>query len=106
MITEHAGIDGVHLLEFLHVDQKDTATDHILQVGSAGLQDRLQVLEALLGLGRDVSAGQLPGRGIGRTLARYENEALETHARRIRAYWFRKVLGVNRFVAHGATIIR
>jgi len=68
MIAEHARIDAVHLLKFLHVDQEDAAADDVLQIGSTGLQDRLQVLQALRSLGLDVGAGQLSGRGIGGTL--------------------------------------
>ena len=76
-----ARVDGVHLLEFLHVDQEHAAAQHVLQIGAARLQDRLQVLQALLGLRLDVGAGQLAGRRIGRALPGDEDETFEAHAR-------------------------
>lgn len=47
MIPEHPLVHGVHFLELRHVDEEDAAAQHVLQVGAGGLQDRLDVPEAL-----------------------------------------------------------
>ena len=81
MLAEHPRVDRVHLLEFLHVDQEHAAAQYVLQIGSGRLEDRLQVLQALPCLRRDVGAGLLPRCGIGGALAGDENEFLEADAR-------------------------
>ena len=52
----------------------------MLQAGAGGLENRLHVLQTLLGLLLDV-VGNRAGRRIGSALARDEDQALEAHAR-------------------------
>ena len=56
MIAEGAGVDAVHLLELLHIEQ-EYAAPSTLQVRAGRLQDGPHVLQALLGLGLDVGSG-------------------------------------------------
>jgi hypothetical protein len=68
MLAKHALIDGVHCWNSFMSMRKTPQRSTCLQIGSAGLQDRLQVLQALLRLRSDVGAGELAGRRIGRAL--------------------------------------
>ena len=95
MIAAGAGVDAVHLLELLHIEQEYAAPEHVLQVRAGRLQDGPHVLQALLGLGLDVgSGGAVPWR-IGSALARHENQAIEVHARRVGTDRLGQVGGVN-----------
>jgi hypothetical protein len=51
----------------------------VAQVGSTRFQDRLQVLQALLGLRLHVGAGELAGGRIGSTLTGHKQQAFESH---------------------------
>ena len=73
MVAEHARVDGVHLLELAHVHQEHAAAQHVLQAGAGGLENRLHVLQALLGLLLDI-VGDRAGRGIGAALAGDEDQ--------------------------------
>ena len=100
MLTENARIDAIHLLELLHVEQKYSAPQHVLHVGSGGSQDGPNILQTLLGLRRCVCSGQLSGGWIGRSLPRNEDESLETHPGRVRTDGFRKIGVVDWSMAH------
>ena len=56
MVAEHAAIDLVHLRKLADIDQKHAAAQHVLKARARGDEDRLDVLEALLGLRLDVGA--------------------------------------------------
>src|SRR6185503_12751871 len=101
MLAEHARVHRVHLLELVHVEEKDAATQHVLQVRPRRPENRADVPQALLGLRSGIAAGELSGRGIGGALPRHEYESLESHAWGVRADGTRKVLVVNRAVGHG-----
>ena len=81
MLAEHALIHGVHLLEFLHVDEEHAAAQRVLQVAARRLENGLHVLEALLRLRGGIGADDFSGGRIGRALAGDEDEAFEAHAR-------------------------
>jgi hypothetical protein len=105
VVAEHAAIDGVHLAEFIHVDEKYAAPEHVLQTGAGGLEYGLQVPEALLGLTLDVGAGQMIRRRIDRSLSRDEHQSLEAHGGRVGAEWPGRVVGRDRKVSgHGVSV--
>src|SRR5687767_13495452 len=91
VIAEHPLIDPVHALELLHVEQEHAAAQHVLKIRAAGAQDGLDVFQALLGLYFDVGAREHPRCRIGGALARDEDQTLEIHSGRVRAYWFWQV---------------
>src|ERR1051325_11369846 len=48
MRAEHARVDDVHPVELLHIYEKHATAQDVLQSRARGLEDRLDVLEALL----------------------------------------------------------
>jgi hypothetical protein len=66
MLAEHARVDAVHLLELLHVEQKDATAQHVLKIRAGGAENRAHVLEALRGLRGGIGTGEFAGLGIGR----------------------------------------
>ena len=105
MLAEHAGVDPVHLLELLHVQKEHAAAQNMLEVRAARLENRAEVLKALLGLCFDVGARQFAGGRVSGTLARDENEAIEGHARRVRANRLGKICRVNGLMCHGRSAL-
>ena len=100
VVAEHPLVHGVHCHELRHVDEEDAAAQHMLQVAAGGLQDRLDVPEALLCLLGGV-AGDRARRRILSALTGDEDETFEAHARRVGADGLRKVGGVHGAVCHG-----
>jgi predicted permease len=95
MVSEHARVHGVHLRELFHVDEKHAAAQYVLEVGPGGLEDGLNVFQALLGLGFDVAAHQPACCWIAGALAGYEDESVEHHSRRVRTDGLGKICGVD-----------
>ena len=81
VIAECLGVDGVHVRKLRHVDEKDAASEDVLQIGPSSAQDRLHVPQALSRLGRCVGADEPTRRRIGCALPGHEDESLELHAR-------------------------
>ena len=103
MLTEHALVDGVHPVELTYVNEEHAAPQHVLQPGAGGVEDRLHVLQALLGLHFDIGAGDLSGGRIHGALTGYEHETIELHGRRVRSPWFRQLVADHRSMcAHDA----
>ena len=102
MIAERARVDRVHLRELAHVDEKDTAAEHVRQIGAGGAEDRLHVAQALRGLGGGIGTSELARRRIGRALAGHEDQSFELHARRVRADGCREIRGGDGMMGHGA----
>src|SRR3954469_857820 len=94
VIVEHPRVDTVHLLELAHVEQEDAAAEDMLQIGSSGLQNGLDVSEYLLGLCLDVGRDGA-SRGINAALPRNEDQPVEDHSGRIRAHRRRQIRGAN-----------
>src|SRR5581483_1843053 len=84
----------IHLRELFHVEHEHAAAQHVLEIGTGGLQDRLHVPEALRGLLGHAAGHQHAGGRVGRALPRDEYEAFETHAGRIRPHGLGKICGV------------
>src|SRR5262249_59308070 len=84
MLAEHSRVDGVHGLELTHVDEEDAAAQHVLEIGSGSAQDRLNVLQHLLGLCFDVWC-ERAGCGIDAGLTRHEDQPIESDPWRVRS---------------------
>src|SRR5688572_14760274 len=82
MVTEHARVDAVHLLEVVHVHQEHAAADHFRKARPRGFEDRRHVLQALFRLPFDVLGNELC-LGIAARLARDEHEIAGDHRGRI-----------------------
>jgi hypothetical protein len=100
MVAENAGVDRVHLLEFVHVKQKDAAPQNMLQAGAGGFQDRFDISQTLLGLRRGIRPCKLTGRRVCRALTGDENETFEPHPGRVRSDRLRQILCVNGSMSH------
>ena len=100
MVAEYSRIHAVHLSELLHVEQENAAPQDVLKIRAARAENRLHVLETLLGLRGCIGARERAGCRIRRTLARDEDQTLEAHAGRIRTNGLREVGVVNWAMAH------
>src|SRR5262245_10955113 len=99
MPTEHAGVDGVHRLKLVHVDEEHAAAEYMLQARTGRLQNRLNVLQTLLSLRLGVGC-ERTGRWFDAGLSRDEHQALEAHARRVGSDRLREIGGLNGYVRH------
>ena len=84
MSAEHARVDRIHSRELPHVEEKDAAAQHVLEVGAGRFENGLDIPETLLGLNVDVLPGQRAGGRIGGALTGDEDETIESDARRVR----------------------
>ena len=77
MFPEHPPVDGVHPLELVHIYEKDSASQHVLQARAGRLENGFDVLEALLRLCYHIAARETASCRISRTLTRHEHEMVE-----------------------------
>ena len=101
VIAEHLCIHPVHVRKLRHVDEKNAAPEHVLQIGAGGAENRLHVAQALRRLGRGVGTHELTRDRIRCALAGHEDESIELDAWRVGADGCRETGCGDGLVGHG-----
>ena len=84
--------------------QEDGRLDHVFQAKPGGTQDRLQILEDLLGLVGELPANQFAGSRVNPDLPAGVNEITDFDRLAVRPQGCRGAIGMDKFLACHGTV--